>query len=70
LVDAQEQQVILNPLLDEARAQELASGSEPLDGILGIVVVPRDAVVIEEREQTGSILLNSIGRNYSLARSG
>jgi hypothetical protein len=59
LVDAQEHQVITNSLLSIGWAKNLTSGDETLDRILGIVVVPRNSVVIEEREQTGPIFLDS-----------
>ena len=48
LVDAEEHQVIPQPLLGERGADDLPAAREQLDGILRVVVVPGDAVVVEE----------------------
>src|SRR5262245_54346754 len=56
LVQAQEEQVLLDPALGEQVAHHLPPRREQLDRVLGVVVVPRDAVVVEEGEQLAPVL--------------
>src|SRR5215471_1929602 len=51
LVDAQDDQIIVEGGFGEPPVRELPVFGKALDGVLGVVVVPRDAVVIEKGEQ-------------------
>src|SRR5262249_35168113 len=60
LADAEQDQVIPQSLLPEQSFCSLAVSSEAFDCVLGIGVVPRDTVVIEEREQLLPALLKAL----------
>src|SRR5262249_15873111 len=56
LVDAQDDQIVVEGGFGEPPVRELTILGTALDGVLGVVVVHREAVVIEEGEQLASVL--------------
>ena len=60
LVDAQNDQIVAKGGFGEPPISELPVLGEALDGVLGVVVVPRDTVVIEEGEQLPPVLLKPL----------
>ena len=57
LVDAQDDQVVLDGSLGEPPVRKPSVPGEALDRVLGVSVVPGNTVVIEEGEQLAAVLL-------------
>ena len=66
LVDAQQHEVVREPVLSHLTVSDPSVVGERLDRVLGVVVVPGDPVVVEEREEPALVpkqpLLVALGK--------
>src|SRR5271157_795953 len=58
LIDAQEDEIVLETRLRDRSPEQPSARSHEFDGVLSIVVVPRNAVVVQEREEPLPVLLD------------
>src|SRR4029453_8608432 len=68
LTEAQQDQVLTEPLLAQHPGRMLPVVRKLLDGMLGIVVIPRHAIVMEKRKQL--VLIFEQSRPQCLRRFG
>src|SRR5215471_3892267 len=68
LTEAQQDQVITEPLLAQHPERVFSVVRKLLDGMLGIVIIPRHAIVLEERKQL--VLIFEQSRPQRLRRFG
>src|ERR1035437_2060352 len=64
-IDAQQDQVLTYPRLRSRSAHNVAKKYELLDCVLCVVVVPRYSVIVQEREESVSILLKPLTPRFN-----